>query len=159
LGIFETEEVAASKYNEAAAGLGRAENILIESDIPEREKDHRTQVLHNDSDSDSILHMLTTLDSTDDDNSTTRKALIPDIDTITIFQGTYQENILKKKISLGILLQNISKVSMNLKKESVSNNNYWQRGENTSKTPFVWTSLEDFQILTAEKVRLVNELL
>mmetsp|Transcript_20920 Transcript_20920/g.28789 ORF Transcript_20920/g.28789 Transcript_20920/m.28789 type:complete len:104 (-) Transcript_20920:184-495(-) len=103
--------------------------------------------------------MLTTLDSTDDDNSTTRKALIPDIDTITIFQGTYQENILKKKISLGILLQNISKVSMNLKKESVSNNNYWQRGENTSKTPFVWTSLEDFQILTAEKVRLVNELL
>ena len=88
-----------------------------------------------------------------------RKSIIPDIDTINISQGSYQEIILKKKISLGILLQNISKVPTNIKTESETSSNYWQSGESASKTPFIWTSLEDFQILTAEKVRLVNELL
>lgn len=132
-----------------------------------------------DSDSDSILQLLTTMDSADDNDG--------DDDDDEVYVGhrspTTIHNtinhpvqvkecddriIVAKKITLGKLIQKISSILESVKQgiparagcKSSSNSLQWkQQGEFLSRKAFLWTTLEDFRLLTAEKMKLVEELL
>ena len=79
--------------------------------------------------------------------------------------------IIAKKITLGKLIQKISSILESVKQDiasrtgsrSSSNSLHLQQqqqqGEILSRKAYLWTTMEDFRLLTSEKMKLVEELL
>ena len=131
-----------------------------------------------ESDSESILQLLTTMDSADDNDGDDDEDDVyiahrsPMATTTTTNTSNRPVEELKdrvligKKIALGKLIQKIScilelvKQSNSDREGSTSNGLHWkQHGDTLSRKAFLWSTLEDFRLLTAEKMKLVEELL
>lgn len=119
-----------------------------------------------DSDSESILQLLTTMDSADDndgddDDDEVYVAHRSPTNTTTITNTSNRpveelkdRVMIGKKITLGKLIQKISCILELVKRL------HWKQHEDTlSRKAFLWSTLEDFRLLTAEKMKLVEELL
>ena len=160
------------------------ENILFMDTIlaPETESHIIYPQLHGhvttskvDSDSESILQLLTTMDSADDNDGDDEVYVAhrspTTTTTITNTSNRPVEELkdrvmIGKKITLGKLIQKIScilelvKHSNSDREGSSSNGLHWKQHEDTlSRKAFLWSTLEDFRLLTAEKMKLVEELL
>ena len=126
-----------------------------------------------DSDSESILQLLTTMDSADDSDGDADddEVYIPrrSRNTPTTQQQKESDSsvIIAKKITLGKLIQKISSILESVKQDiasrtgsrSSSNSMQQQQGEILSRKAYLWTTMEDFRLLTSEKMKLVEELL
>ena len=130
-----------------------------------------------DSDSESILQLLTTMDSADDNDGDADddEVYIPrrSRNTPTTQQQKESDSsvIIAKKITLGKLIQKISSILESVKQDiasrtgsrSSSNSLHLQQqqqqGEILSRKAYLWTTMEDFRLLTSEKMKLVEELL
>jgi len=127
-----------------------------------------------DSDSESILQLLTTMDSADDNDGDADddEVYIPRRSRNTPTTQQQKESdrsvIIAKKITLGTLIQKISSILESVKQDiasrassrSSSNSLHVQQpGEISSRKAYLWTTMDDFRLLTAEKMKLVEELL